>query len=749
MLRELALSQKLLLPGQQPPAIEDENVEIAASSKLKYSFLGLHVCKQGLPILLGVGWNPRLSTILKSVLEGRRSAPVDRRFMERPMHDARPVYSEVVSHLQTLYESVAETLPFEQPGEDEEEPDEYDARPASGPELRYLPPGSVYDLWRQYQATSKPGCSWQCFHSAWKEFKHKLTFRNKYTFGICPTCVKHKLMLRQLGHDAVGRLRQRALYDRHLASQFADRKAYWTMRASSRVHLKTITLIIDAIDQAKFATPRSPVFSDHLFQQFARPRLHVYGILVHGFGAYLAVMDADVSKGGSTTTDLLYFVLARLKKRGLALEEFEVNLQLDNTASSNKNNTMLAAAASLTFFGLAKVVRLTFLRVGHTHEDIDQWLGELASFIRRKVPICETPDCLIRVLNSEFMPRTRCKQWMADSAYSCRLVYMTKEDMQKLPGPIPAGFLPRRPAPQKYVKMIHGLASAITTPPFSLTRGAAYLRGWVDGTATKIQPLDCLELKSSTAAASSARPAAAGVAMSLEPQQSEVRVTSGNEAQPEQPGSMKMMVINEMASALHNNGSTWLHAIRESYRMFEQLPLQLQAKLSSQAVMCDSEKDDADVPLEAEFEDSSRFLPAVRKLFVDLLGVEGFVHWRDHQGEMLREVFQTYWVHGDLTELHASNIRTFIDLLTSLRVMPHDSLDGRMIETALPRRQIDRNLQEDFYLKTPENRQRMLLHLDIIGVVLDHCTEPRPRPLDLRPLRDFLLQAQHRLHALD
>ena len=154
-------------------------------------------------------------------------------------------------------------------------------------------------------------------------------------------------------------------------------------------------------------------------------------------------------------------------------------------------------------------------------------------------------------------------------------------------------------------------------------------------------------------------------------------------------------------------------------------------------------------PPDADAEDSSRFLPAVRKLFVDLLGVEGFVHWRDHQGEMLREVFQTYWVHGDLTELHASNIRTFIDLLTSLRVMPHDSLDGRMIETALPRRQIDRNLQEDFYLKTPENRQRMLLHLDIIGVVLDHCTEPRPRPLDLRPLRDFLLQAQHRLHALD
>eukprot|EP00439_Symbiodinium_sp_Y106_P053598 s1572_g7.t1 len=177
-------------------------------------------------------------------------------------------------------------------------------------------------------------------------------------------------------------------------------------------------------------------------------------------------------------------------------------------------------------------------------------------------------------------------------------------------------------------------------------------------------------------------------------------------------------------------------------------------------------------PPDADAEDSGRFLPAVRKLFVDILGVEGFQHWTDHEGEMLREVFQTYWVHGDLTELHASNIRTFIDLLTSLRVMPHNSQDGRMIRTALPQREIDRRRQEDFYLKTPENTQRMLLHMDIIGVedfylktpentqrmllhmdiigvVLDHCTEPRPRPLDVRPLKDFLLQAQHRLHALD
>ena len=164
------------------------------------------------------------------------------------------------------------------------------------------------------------------------------------------------------------------------------------------------------------------------------------------------------------------------------------------------------------------------------------------------------------------------------------------------------GFLPRRPAPPKYKKMIDNLAAAITSPPFNLSRGANYLRSWNAGTLSMTQPLDCLELKSSSTAAPSTRPAAARAAMSFEPEQSEVRVSSGNDMEAE-PSNMKMMVINEMASALHNNGSTWVHAIRESYRMFEQLPVQLQAKLGSQATMsCDEEKDDADVPLEAELD---------------------------------------------------------------------------------------------------------------------------------------------------
>ncbi|CAE7328154.1 unnamed protein product [Symbiodinium necroappetens] len=608
MLRELALSQQVMLPGSDAQAVDDESVP--KSANLRYSFLGHRVCKEAFAALLGVGWNPRLTTMLKAVLQNRRSAPVDRRYMARPENDPKPVYGEVVSYLQSLYESVAETLPFEQADDDADEPDVYRVNATVGDELRYLPPGSMYDTWRQYTASAPTTCSWHTFHNAWtKEFKHKLTFRNKYTFGICPTCLKHKLLLRHLGSDAVARHRQRLVYDRHLAAQFADRRCYWAMRASSRLHHRSITMIVDAIDQAKFSCPRSPIFG-HSFEKYCRPRLHVWGLICHGWCAHVAVSDADTSKGASTLVDLVLFALERLRRRGARLQEFELNIQLDNTASCNKNNTVMAMAATLASLQLVAVVRLTFLRVGHTHEDIDQWLGELAGFVRRKLPVSETPDLLVQELNAGFMRKTRCKQWMADSAYTSRLVYLTGADMLKLPGSHATGFLPRRPMPEKYKKMIHGLASAITTHPFTLHRAAAYLRGWVEGTLTKAAPLDFLELRSPTSptatAAVHARPAGRMQAMPLEPEQSTVRVLA---ATSHPVGSMKMVLINSLAKSLRDDGMQAYASYQQAYRMWSLLPPSVQTAMESSeagtaetADVAEAEVDDSSVPLQAEYD---------------------------------------------------------------------------------------------------------------------------------------------------
>lgn len=376
-LRETALSQNAINPSHGQPGGE---AVPETKPSLQYTFLGQRVCRGALAVLMGVGWSPRLMTLLKAVLAGQRAAPVDARYMTRKHSDPRPVYSEVYSYLESLYMSVAETLPLEdrklkdglEVWSDDEDaycPTLKDAQKGH-PELRYLTPGTIYDLWRQYNATSGQTCSWHCFHQCWKtEFAHKMTFRDRYMFSVCPTCVQHKLLLRGMGADSNACLRQRMLYDRHLASQFNDRKTYWSIRAQSRLHERIIVAIVDGMDQGKYATPRSGLFKGHSFDKYTRPRLHVWGLICHGYMALLSVSDADVSKGGSTTAELIIHMCTILLKHGIQLQNYDLVLQLDNTTSSNKNNTLTSLCGVLAQRKLVRSARLSFLRVGHTHED--------------------------------------------------------------------------------------------------------------------------------------------------------------------------------------------------------------------------------------------------------------------------------------------------------------------------------------------------------------------------------------------
>ena len=371
MLRDFALSQNII----EPNADIDAGVAVKSStSKMTYSFLGMPVCRSAFAALMGVSWSPRLSTLLSAVLEGRHAPPLDLRYMSRKGVDPKPVFAEVYSYLQSLYDSVAETLPLDDKrkgGVWSEDVDDYKICPsAKGPEeLRYLPPGTIYDLWRQFNSTSGQKCSWHTFHSCWSnELVGKLTFRDKYLFSVCPVCVQHKLLIRHMASDLNGRIRQRALYDRHLAAQFADRKVYWTLRASSRLHCKQIVAIIDGMDQGKYATPRSKLFDSHAFDKYTRPRLHVWGLICHGYLCWLSISDSDMIKGGSTTCELIMHMLVVLKRHGVDLEDSEIVIQLDNTGSSNKNNCVLSLASLLTHRRVVRAFILSFLRVGHTHE---------------------------------------------------------------------------------------------------------------------------------------------------------------------------------------------------------------------------------------------------------------------------------------------------------------------------------------------------------------------------------------------
>ena len=233
-LRDLAVSQNIL-------SINGVKQAESASNKpyMHYYILGYRVCRKAFARLMGVGWYPRLAKIQQAVLEGRARAPADMRYLLRPSTAPACKWGEIHSYLESLDQSVAETLPHDHSEQDEASDEYADMKvaveagvlsvagadsSATRDQLKFLPPGSVFEQWRQYCAVA--GCS-VSFRWFWRvsvtDFGHKLTFRSGFMHSVCPICVKHKLIIRNIAHDARARCRQRILYDRHLQSQYEDR----------------------------------------------------------------------------------------------------------------------------------------------------------------------------------------------------------------------------------------------------------------------------------------------------------------------------------------------------------------------------------------------------------------------------------------------------------------------------------------------------------------------------------------------
>ena len=330
--------------------------DTAKTFRLQYEFHGLRVCRPSFCTLFGIGSYPRLQTILDAV---------DARYLAKPMGgQLSQKHGEVCSFLDHLYKSVAETLPEGvQPDEvvrpkkrklvvadDPVMPqDPYlEAGVASEPptvdeptvtEKRHLPPGTMYDYWKQFCDSHPPGCGFKLFWHIWTtRYKDKLDFRGSFQHAVCSVCIQHKLLLGQLSHDTTSRLRQRMLHDRHLSNQYRDRRMYWHDRALSRLQTNTITLIIDGMDQAKFCWPRSVFFRSHAFDSYQRPRLHVTGCIAHGFFMLFTLTHADVRKSGSTTCEIVSLCFQQLIAKGVNLAQTHVNIQLDKAGNQNKNN---------------------------------------------------------------------------------------------------------------------------------------------------------------------------------------------------------------------------------------------------------------------------------------------------------------------------------------------------------------------------------------------------------------------------
>lgn len=112
------------------------------------------------------------------------------------------------------------------------------------------------------------------------------------------------------------------------------------------------------------------------------------------------VSDADMRKDGNYTCELLAHALNCLRDMNVPLgTEVSLHLQADNTCRENKNNLVMKFCAAITGFRCIDASEQDYLKSGHTHEDVDQWFGQLARFLLRHNRL-QTPAEFVEVIQN-------------------------------------------------------------------------------------------------------------------------------------------------------------------------------------------------------------------------------------------------------------------------------------------------------------------------------------------------------------
>ena len=193
----------------------------------------------------------------------------------------------------------------------------------------------------------------------------------------CGQCLKHRLIIRKLGHCPPASRAQHALLQRHLQRQHCDRQVYWAARARSRLSATTVgtaevSIILDSMDSQKHSWPRSTSMYSKEFASFQRPRLTSTSLIIHGHLTLLALSPHICSSNSSRTAEILCHGLTLLhRQRGMDLSGVFLHLQADNCSKEVKNNGTLRLCAMWVALHKIKGAEVSFLSSGHSHEDVD------------------------------------------------------------------------------------------------------------------------------------------------------------------------------------------------------------------------------------------------------------------------------------------------------------------------------------------------------------------------------------------
>ena len=225
---------------------------------------------------------------------------------------------------------------------------------------------------------------------------YKVIMHKHKGFSKCNCCHYYKEQLKKKG-SVIDRIKLKKERAQHYALIYAERVEYHTLRRHAQEHPdKVISMIVDSCSKWKTELPR---YTRELkVGNFSAHGNSLCTCLVHQNkgdvrnpgGAFNYFIEDAVKGGGNITAEVIWRTLCKLQDMREIWAE-ELHVQLDNTTKDNKNHTVFAFLAWLVQSGNFHKVTVSFLPVGHTHEDIDALFGVIVRFLRG-VPVTYTHE---------------------------------------------------------------------------------------------------------------------------------------------------------------------------------------------------------------------------------------------------------------------------------------------------------------------------------------------------------------------
>jgi hypothetical protein len=238
----------------------------------------------------------------------------------------------------------------------------------------------VWDIYMD-QAQDDVQCHRAFFLQVWRRnalITH-IKLRKHLLFALCDTCVNFREL--QLVHKTTAeRLLLRKAQLQHHTFIKLERQLYYYRKSKGCDPLDDcMSMIVDAADQAKYALPYHHTQS-HSSQKALRVPVHLMGVLIHGEAIHAYTYFENFKQGNNVTIEAIHQSLCDKKARDGKLPS-TLFIQLDNTSKQCKGRFMIGFLGYLIQQGVFKSIVLSFLPVGHTHEDIDQVFSRLSVYL--------------------------------------------------------------------------------------------------------------------------------------------------------------------------------------------------------------------------------------------------------------------------------------------------------------------------------------------------------------------------------